>query len=106
MGSRSLCQKVLERTRQAVRDERSAAPRLKMCSRAWARCLPTMRAIRNANGLEHALLFKKLPRPPRKSGGLFQATGLLEEELLQLGHLGVIEGGASNNRRWPVGDRM
>ena len=44
------------------------------------------------SGLEHALLFKKLPRPPRKSGGLFQTTGLLKEELLQLRHLGVIEG--------------
>ena len=44
------------------------------------------------SGLEHALLFKKLPRPARKSGGLFQTTCLLEEELLQLRHLGVIEG--------------
>jgi hypothetical protein len=51
-----------------------------------------MRAIRNASGLEHALLFKKLPRPAHKSGGLFQTAGLLEEELLQLRYLGVIEG--------------
>ncbi|MGA8658839.1 MAG: hypothetical protein WB586_22115 [Chthoniobacterales bacterium] len=44
------------------------------------------------SGLEHALLFKKLPRPAHKGGGLFQTVGLLEEELLQLRCLGVIEG--------------
>ena len=43
-------------------------------------------------GLEHALLFKKLPRPARKGGSLFQTAGLLKEELLQLSHRGVIEG--------------
>ena len=41
---------------------------------------------------EHALLFKKLPRPARKGGSLFQTAGLLKEELLQLRHRGVIEG--------------
>jgi hypothetical protein len=44
------------------------------------------------SGLEHALLFKKLPRPAHKGGGMFQMAGLLEEELLQLRGLGVIEG--------------
>jgi len=38
------------------------------------------------------MLFKKLPRPANKGGGLFQTAGLLEEELLQLRCLGVIEG--------------
>src|SRR5262249_55620886 len=33
-----------------------------------------------------------LPRPAHKGGGLFQTTGLLEKELLQLHCLGVIEG--------------
>ena len=47
------------------------------------------------SGFEHALLFKELPRPARKGGGLFQTTGLLEQELLQLRHLGVIEGAES-----------
>jgi hypothetical protein len=42
--------------------------------------------------LEHALLFKKLPRPARKGGSLFQTAGLLKEELLQLRLRGVIEG--------------
>jgi hypothetical protein len=47
-----------------------------------------------------------LPRPARKAGGLFQTTGLLEEELFQLRHLGIIEGGgASDNRRWSVDAR-
>ena len=31
-------------------------------------------------GLEHALLFKKLPRPARKGGSLLQTAGLLKEE--------------------------
>jgi hypothetical protein len=43
------------------------------------------------SGHKHALLFKKLPRPARKGGGLFQTARLLEEELLQLRCLGVIE---------------
>jgi len=38
------------------------------------------------SGLDHTLLFKKLPRPARKGGGLFQTTGLLEQELFQLKH--------------------
>jgi hypothetical protein len=33
------------------------------------------------SGLEHALLFKKLPRPAHKSGRLFQTAGLFEKEL-------------------------
>jgi hypothetical protein len=41
---------------------------------------------------DSALLFKKLPRPAHKGGGLFQTARLLEEELLQLRCLGVIEG--------------
>src|SRR5262249_12282372 len=44
------------------------------------------------SGLEHALLFKKLPRPAHKGGRLFQTAGLFEEELLQLRCLGIIEG--------------
>jgi hypothetical protein len=63
-----------------------AATRLKMCSRARVPCSPTMRVI------EHAPLFKKLPRLAHKGGGLFQTAGLLEEELLQLRRLGIIEG--------------
>jgi hypothetical protein len=43
-------------------------------------------------GLEHALLFKKLPRPARKGGSLLQTAGLLKEELFQLRQRGVIEG--------------
>ena len=69
-----------------------AATRLKMCSRARDSCSPTMRAIRNSAGLEHALLFKKLPRPARKGGSLLQTASLLKEELLQLRHRDVIEG--------------
>ena len=48
-----------------------AATGLKMCSRARTRCSPMMRAI----GLEHALLFKKLPRPVHQGGRLFQTAG-------------------------------
>ena len=43
------------------------------------------------SGLEHALLFKKLPRPARKGGRLFQTTGLFKEELLQPRRLGIVE---------------
>jgi hypothetical protein len=44
------------------------------------------------SGLEHALLFKELPRPAHEGGRLFQTAGVFEEELLQLRRLGVIEG--------------
>jgi hypothetical protein len=59
-------------------------------------------------GLKHALLFEKLPRPARKGSGLFQTTGLLEQELFQLCHLGVIEGPESqitSNGLLMLGDR-
>jgi hypothetical protein len=41
-------EQVLERTREAIRDGRGHPP--KVCSRARARCSPTMRAIRNSAG--------------------------------------------------------
>jgi hypothetical protein len=47
------------------------------------------------SGREHALLFKKLPRPAHKGGCVFQTAGLFEEELLQPRCLGVIEGAES-----------
>ena len=39
--------------------------------------------------------FSQLWHPARKGGGLFQTTGLLERELFQLCHLGVIEAAES-----------
>ena len=70
-----------------------AVTRLKMCSRARARCSPTMRAIRNSAGSSTRCSLRN--SRARKGGGLFQTTGLLEEELFLLCHLGVIEGAES-----------
>jgi hypothetical protein len=69
-------EQVLEAARQAVRDGRS--DRLKYMLACPGPLLADDAGDPELSGLEHALPFKKLPRPARKGGGLFQTTGLLE----------------------------
>ena len=83
-------EQVLERARQAVRDGRGDPPKdVLACP---GPLLADDAGDPELSGLEHALLFKKLPCPAHKGEGLFQTAGLFEEELLQLRCLGVIKG--------------
>ena len=66
--------------------------RVKMCSRGRLALLANDAGDPELGGLEDALLFEKLPCPRLQRPGLFPATRLLKDELLQAGRLRVAKG--------------